>query len=264
MTTRKHGKTISVILLTWIAFAVPRLLLAGVTNRVLFVDQDGNVSSTNALATQAELAAVASSNELVIAEQAAVRNGYNTATQLLTYAAQSVISTPVVFMSVEFTGFEAAVTFDENSKVTVTDIDRTSEQVTVNGVQCFKTVLDFAFQESLQTVKPFIEFSSNLDTPKADWDFLADDFVSSPTAKSGSWTDKGGNVYNNLYSIDIAVPAQYASSGFFGIWIPNDAASSDGSVMDMPGVKDGYTGTQSWGGHTLTFKGGYLVGVADE
>ena len=96
------------------------------------------------------------------------------------------------------------------------------------------------------------------------WDFLADDFVGSPTAKSGSYTDSGGNVYNNLYSVDIAVPVEYSASGFFGIWIPNDAASSDGSVMDMPGIKDGYTGTQSWGGHTLTFKGGYLVGVSND
>lgn len=234
------------------------------TNRVLFVDQAGNVSSTNALATAAQLAAVAASNEVIVAEQAAARDGYNTATQLLTHAAQSVISTPVVFMSVEFTGFEAAVTFDENSKVYITGIDRTTDPMTVNGTSCLRTTLDFAFQESLQSVKPFIEFSAQLSSPRAEWDFLADDFVGSPTAKSGSYTDSGGNVYNNLYSVDIAVPVEYSASGFFGIWIPNDAASSDGSVMDMPGIKDGYTGTQSWGGHTLTFKGGYLVGVSND
>ena len=95
---------------------------AGVTNRVLFVDQDGNVSSTNALATQAELAAVAQSNNLIRAEQAAVADGYNTATQLLSLAAQSITTIPTVYQSVEFVGFEAAIQFSEDAQVYITHV----------------------------------------------------------------------------------------------------------------------------------------------
>lgn len=235
---------------------------AGVTNRVLYVDQDGNVSSTNALATQADMAAVAATNALIQAKMDAVADGYSTATQLLTMAAQSVVMSPVVYASLEFVGFEAAVTFDPNSKVYVTGLTPTAESVTVNGTSCRKVVLDFGFQESLQTVKPWIEYSLQLDgTPTAEWDFLADDYVAAPVPKTGTF-EVGGDLYSHLYSVDLAVPAD-AASGFFAITIPNDAASSDGSVMDMPGMKDGYTGTQTWGGHTLTFKGGYLVGVSE-
>lgn len=235
---------------------------AGVTNRVLYVDQDGNVSSTNALATQADMAAVSATNALIQAKMEAVADGYSTATQLLTMAAQSVVMNPVVYASLEFVGFEAAVTFDPNSKVYVTGLTPTGESLTVNGTSCRKVVLDFGFQESLQTVKPWIEYSLQLDgAPRAEWDFLADDYVATPVSKAGTF-EVGGDLYSHLYSVDLAVPAD-AASGFFAVTIPNDAASSDGSVMDMPGMKDGYTGTQEWGGHTLTFKGGYLVGVSE-
>lgn len=235
---------------------------AGVTNRVLYVDQDGNVSSTNALATQADMAAVSATNALIQAKMDAVADGYSTATQLLTMAAQSVVMNPVVYASLEFVGFEAAVTFDPNSKVYVTGLTPTGESLTVNGTSCRKVVLDFGFQESLQTVKPWIEYSLQLDgAPRAEWDFLADDYVATPVSKAGTF-EVGGDLYSHLYSVDLAVPADVAS-GFFAVTIPNDAASSDGSVMDMPGMKDGYTGTQTWGGHTLTFKGGYLVGVSE-
>ena len=230
---------------------------ASMTNRVLYVDQDGRVSSTNALATQAELAAIAESNAIVRAEQAAAADGYNTATQLLSLAASSIISTPVVFMSPEVVGFEAAVTFRDDSKVYITDISIGDES---GGL--LPVTIDFAFQESLQSVKPNVEYISSLNggISRGEWDFVADEYVSDPVSKPGTYTDKGGNTYANLYSITANVPSGLGS-GFFGIWIPNDAASSDGSVMDMPGISGGYTGTQSWGGHTLTFKGGYLVGV---
>ena len=240
--------------------AVPAF--AGVTNRVLYVDQDGNVSSTNALATQADMAAVSATNALIQAKMEAVADGYSTATQLLTMAAQSVVMNPVVYASLEFVGFEAAVTFDPNSKVYVTGLTPTGESLTINGTSCRKVVLDFGFQESLQTVKPWIEYSLQIDgAPRAEWDFLADDYVATPVSKAGTF-EVGGDLYSHLYSVDLAVPAD-AASGFFAVTIPNDAASSDGSVMDMPGMKDGYTGTQTWGGHTLTFKGGYLVGVSE-
>ena len=234
------------------------------TNRVLYVNQDGDVSSTAALATQAQLAIVAQSNAIVRAEQLAAADGYSTSTQLLTHAARSVVTTPVVFMSVELTGFEATITFNPDSKVLITGFTPNVGSGTINGTACISSTIDFAFQESLQTVKPLIEWSYQLDgTPRAEWDFLGDDYVTAPVSKSGSYTDSSGNVYNNLYSVQAYVPSAYADHSFFGVWIPNDAASSDGSVMDMPGIKDGFTGTQTWGGHTLTFKGGYLVGVSE-
>lgn len=235
---------------------------AGGTNRVLFVDQDGKVSSTNALATQAELAAVAQSNNLVRAEQAAVADGYNTATQLLTLAAQSITTIPTVYQSVEFVGFEAAIQFSEDAQVYITHVERTAVTATKNDVLCSKVLLNFAFTENLQTVQPFVEYSPQLDgVPRAEWDFLADGFVSAPAAIPGSFTDASGTTYENLYSMEAWVPSEF-SSGFFGVWIPNDAVISDGSVMDMPGIRDGFEGTVEWDNIKIQYVGGYAVNAS--
>ena len=232
---------------------------AGVTNRVLFVDQDGKVSSTNALATQAQLAAVAQSNNLVRAEQAAVADGYNTATQLLSFAAQSITTIPTIYQSVEFVGFEAAVQFSEDAKCYITGINRTEETATKNDVLCKRIELTFGLTEDLQSVQPLVEYSPQLDgAPRAEWDFLADGFVSSPTAIQGSFTDTNGVSYANMYKMDAWVPAEN-TSGFMGIWIPNDAVISDGTVMDMPGIKNGLNGVIKWDNITVNYKGGYAV-----
>ena len=243
------------VFLTLLPFATS----AATTNRLLYVDQDGKVSSTNALATQAQLAAVAQSNNIVRAEQAAVADGYNAATQLLSFAAQSITTIPTIYQSVEFVGFEAAVQFSEDAKCYITGINRTEETATKNDVLCKRVELTFGLTEDLQSVQPLVEYSPQLDgTPRAEWDFLADGFVSSPTAIQGSFTDTNGVSYANMYKMDAWVPAEN-TSGFMGIWIPNDAVISDGTVMDMPGIKNGLNGVIKWDNITVNYKGGYAV-----
>lgn len=238
---------------------LPVATFAASTNRILTVDQDGRVSSTNALATQAQLAAVAQSNSLIRAEQAAVADGYNTATGLLALAAQSITTIPTIYQSVEFVGFEAAVQFSEDAKCYITGITRTRETATKNEVLCERIALTFGFTESLQTVQPFVEYSPQLDgTPRADWDFLADGFVEPPVAISGTFTDTNSVTYSNIYTMNAWVPAEH-TAGFFGIWIPNDAAIADGTVMDMPGIKNGLNGTIKWDNITVNYVGGYAV-----
>ena len=76
-----------------------------VTNVVLFVDEYGAVSSTNAMVTQAQIAAVAASNQLVLAEMEAAEAGYQAAIALLRQVAQSMATTPIAFYGVELVGF---------------------------------------------------------------------------------------------------------------------------------------------------------------
>lgn len=236
-----------------------------VTNRVLTVDQDGNVSSTAGLATQAELAAVAASNRIAVAEQAAAASGYKATTNLLNAVAQNIIAAPVVYMGVELTGFEAAVAFDEDSKVYITAMRPNVREVAVDGVACIESEIDFAFQEALQEVKPLVEYSPLVGTnaPRSAWGILQDAFVTNPQQQTGSYTDRVGNVYHNLYTMGVRIPmAEVGDRAFFGISVPNDAAEDDGTVYEMPGVKGGFNGYVEWGGKTLKFKGGYLTGVA--
>ena len=233
--------------------------------RELMVDDAGNLNSTNAVATQADLAAVAASNQIAVAEQNAAREGYNQAVDLLSAVATNIAAgTPIVFYSVELSSFDAAVVFDEaTAKVKIIGFDKTTTTSTIQGVACTKWIMRFAFTDDLQGVQPLVSYNQVLNgTPKAEWEFLASDFVGVPTAESGTYVDGDNNEYKHLYSMDVWMPTE--NSGFSYIDIPNDAAVADGATLDLPnGVKDGASTTVTWGGKTLTFKGGLLVGVSE-
>ena len=84
--------------------------------RELMVGDDGKLNSTNAVATQADLARVAASNQVAMAEQNAARQGFDQAVDLLSAVATNIAAgTPIVFYSVELSSFDAAVVFDETT-----------------------------------------------------------------------------------------------------------------------------------------------------
>lgn len=232
--------------------------------RELMVGDDGTLNSTNAVATQADLAKVAASNQVAVAEQDAAREGFDQAVALLGAVATNVAAgTPIVFYSVELSSFDAAVVFDEaNDKVLITDYEDLHESGTVDGTAVSKWRIKFAFTANLQSVKPLVGYAQVLDgTARADWEYIADGLVSDPVLDPGTYTDGDGNQYTYLYHVDCWVPT--ANSGFNYIRVPNDAVVADGATIDLPnGVQGGATTTVTWGGKTLTFRGGLLTGVS--
>lgn len=233
--------------------------------RELMVGDNGKLNSTNAVATQADLARIAASNQLAVAEQRAAKEGFDQAVELLSAVATNVAAgTPIVFYSVELSSFDAAVVFDETkAKVKVIGIESINESGTIQGVSCRKWRMRFAFTEDLQTVQPLVGYAQVLDgVPRSEWEFLAEDFVSAPVVEQGTYEDKDGNTYEHIYYVDIWLPSE--NQGFSYVKIPNDAALADGATIDLPhGVRDGVSTTVVWGGKTLTFKGGLLVGVSE-
>lgn len=233
--------------------------------RELMVDDAGNLNSTNAVATQADLARVAASNQVAMAEQAAARKGFDQAVSLLSAVATNVAAgTPVVFYSVELSSFDAAVTFDESTaKVKIIGYEDQGETSTVAGVSVKKWRLRFAFTDNLQSVKPLVGYAQVLDgAARDDWEYIADDLVDAPVLDTGTYTDGDGNSYSYLYHIDFWMPAE--NTGFAYVRVPNDAAVADGATLDLPnGVAGGATTTVVWGGKTLTFRGGLLTGVSE-
>ena len=233
--------------------------------RLLTVKDGGEISSTNAVATQADLARIAASNQIAVAEQNAAREGFNQAVELLGAVATNMAAgTPTVFYSVELSTFDAAVAFDESKdKVMIIAYQALNETSTVGGVLCSRWRVRFAFTADLQTVKPQVGYAQVLNgVPRADWEYLADEMVDSPVLDTGTYTDEDGNPYDHLYHVDFWMPQE--GSGFNYIRVPNDAAIADGAMIDLPnGVQGGATTTVVWGGKTLTFKGGLLVGVSE-
>ncbi len=243
---------------------LPLMVFGQERMRELMVGDDGTLNSTNAVATQADLAKVAASNQVAVAEQDAAREGFDQAVALLGAVATNVAAgTPIVFYSVELSSFDAAVVFDEaNDKVLITDYEDLHESGTVDGTAVSKWRIKFAFTANLQSVKPLVGYAQVLDgTARADWEYVADGLVSDPVLDPGTYTDGDGNQYSYLYHVDCWVPT--ANSGFNYIRVPNDAVVADGATIDLPnGVQGGATTTVTWGGKTLTFRGGLLTGVS--
>lgn len=250
-------RALLIALLPFLAFGQERM-------RELMVGDDGRLNSTNAVATQADLAKVVASNQVAVAEQNAAREGFDQAVALLGAVATNVAAgTPIVFYSVELSSFDAAVVFDEaNDKVLITDYEDLHESGTVDGTAVSKWRIRFAFTANLQSVKPLVGYAQVLDgTARADWEYVADGLVSDPVLDPGTYTDGDGNQYSYLYHVDCWVPT--ANSGFNYIRVPNDAVVADGATIDLPnGVQGGATTTVTWGGKTLTFRGGLLTGVS--
>ena len=238
---------------------------ASVTNTVLTVDEYGNVSPSNALVTQAQMAAVAASNELVIAKMAAVEDGYNTAIQLLTSVAQSMATTPIVFYGVDVVGFEAAAAFANDAKCMVCRFNVTSdvEAKTVGEavIECRRCEMGLAFTEALQGVQPDIAYSTNING-RAEWDNLNPVLVGTPVLQPGPWTDGAGNTYANVYLMDVWLPNR--NIGLIFVRVPNDAISGDGMVMEFPGAAGGYNGEMRIGTNRVEFVNGVAYRKEDE
>lgn len=233
--------------------------------RLLTVDDSGALNSTNALATQADLARVSASNQLAQAALLAARDGYRQAGDLLGSVASNLAAQAVYgFYGVELSSFDAAVVFDESeARLKVAGFSRTDETSVVNGVPCGKWTVRFAFNQDLQSAQPYLAYAPVVNgAPREEWDNLAPDFVTAPVREEGAWTDGEGNTYEYLYRMEAWIPSE--PSGFLFIRVPNDAALADGATLDLPnGTRGGQTVEVRWGGKTLRFAGGLLVGVSE-
>ena len=249
------------IFATIFAAAVCAAANGGITNTVLTVDEYGRVSPTNALVTQAQMAAVAASNEIVIAKMAAVEDGYNTAIALLSAVAQSMATTPIVFYGVDVVGFEASVVFPDGTASAICRFDGTSDiqNKTLDGetVECRRWELGLAFTEQLQGVQPNVAYNTNatgIASWANEWDDLKPELVGTPVLQPGTWTDKSSNTYDNVYLMDVWLPTR--ASGFIGVRVPNDAISGDGMVMEFPGAAGGFNGEMQIGTNRVEFVNG--------
>lgn len=248
--------------------------LEGSSKLILTVDQYGNLSSTNAIATSADLAVVAASNQLAIAVQEANNEGYKVATNLINEVAASIASSPIVFCSAEISSFVAATVFDElTSKMRIFkwNVDNVFEDKTivVDGVpstmRCQRITCGYMFTSDISVLQPLVKYIEHLDGTTSDnWNFLNEGLVGSATpVQHETYIDAAGTQFTDFYEIPIWVPADRAS-GFFRVVVQNEAPDVDGNTLDTVGVKDGYTGVVTNGTMVLNIKGGYIMKTGTE
>ena len=231
--------------------------------RYLMVDDAGTLNSTNAVASQADLARVSASNQVAQAELQASKAGYNQANTLLGVVASNIAAQAVHgFYGVELSSFDAAVVFDEaTARLVIIGWEDLNETDVVKGVPVAKWRIRFAFNQDLQTVQPYIGYNQVMGgVARAEWDNLGPEFVSVPVREEGTWTAGDGTPCNYIYRVDAWVPSE--PSGFAFVRVPNDAALADGGKLDLPnGVRNGRSVTITWGGNVMTWQGGLLVEV---
>lgn len=233
--------------------------------RYLMVDDSGALNSTNAIATQADIARVSASNQVAQAELQASQAGYNQANTLLGVVASNIAAQAVNgFYGVELSSFDAAVVFDEaTARLVIVGWESTDQTSVIHGIPVAKWIVRIAFNQDLQTVQPYLAYDKVINgAAQADWDNLGPDFVSAPVREEGTWTDKDGTPCNYLYRMEAWVPTE--PSGFMFVRVPNDAALADGAVLDLPyGVRNGLTTQVQFGNKVLVYRGGLLVGVTE-
>ena len=246
--------------------------LAQYDKTLLYADQYGNLSSTNAIATSAEIAAVSASNVVAQGIQRANAEGYATATNLMTQIANSLANSPIVFACLELASFTGAITFDvETSKCTIFawNIDNgVTEMKTVgaNTFECTRITCGYAFTSNIDGLKPLIPYCEQLDAEnvvstanEANWEFLNDALVDAPVPVEGTpYTAQDGTRFTNFYEIHLWIPTDRIS-GFFRISCKPEIIEGDGNVLDTVGVVGGATGTVTNGTVVLNMKGGYIM-----
>lgn len=227
------------------------------SNEVLFVDQHGNVSRPESLATVAQMAAneaaILTAEQKAEAAAAAAKEGTNLVQDII----RDITANELTVYRYGYTdAFGVVVILDADAKLVITEFKPLD---TTDGAGRSGFSLTYALQNSQSvSVKPDVRWSSKVQS-RENFESLPAEQVGEPVS-GGEYVDPSGVVYQYTYTITFYAPT--TSSGFFVVNLSADDASGDGWTFDLPhGVTGGYTGDVPFGSQTLTFTGGILTGV---
>lgn len=229
-----------------------------VMNEALFVDQEGNVSRPEVLATEAQMAAnaaaILTADQKAEAAAKAAREGTNLVQDII----RDITANELVVYRHGYTdAFGVLVVIDPDAKLVITDFEPLAE-VDGEGRTAFR--LTYALKNSQSVaVKPTVKWRSSLDKGSADFAALPADQVGEPVS-GGAYTDLEGIRFDFSYTIKFYAPTD--KPGFFIVNLTADDAAGDGWTFDLPnGVTGGFTGEVDFGSKVLSFKGGLLLEV---
>lgn len=234
------------------------LILAAtvVSNKVVFIDQDGKNNAPSLIASVGDMAA--NKTEIAIAKAAATsaEKAAHEGTNLVSSTVQAITENEFVVYRCGFTdslGVMVALPPDTKCRITAY-----TPNVAIDGNGNAQHELVYATTADASAVPPGIKHASTIEGGRDAMQIL--DTTIEKTTLSTTYEDKDGTVYDYMYSIKFWVPS--ASQGFFIVYLDADAADGEGMTFDIKGgITGGYTGDIDVGADTLTFKGGLLMGV---
>lgn len=229
------------------------------TNKVLMVDEQGNINEPAALATTADMAAnkaaLITAEEKAAAAEKAAKAGTNLVSDIVADIGRNEL---VVYRYGYTDGFSAAVVLDPDAKLLSTDFEILDE---TDGAGRGAFTIKYALKNSSAVdTQPIIKWRNALNGG-TDFEALPTAQIEPNTRLDETYTHaETGEVYPYVYRVKFYAPAD--DKGFFLVTLIADDAAGDGSVFDLPnGIKNGSTARVPFGESVLVIEGGIVVGV---
>ena len=212
----------------------------------LMVDEEGQLNSTNAVATVADLSAAAAGALVADAKAEAAKEAADAGTDMIAGVSAAIASSElVVYVKGRVSSFEAGTLFGPDDEIGVYDFE---VQANADGTT---TVKAFWFSTvPIGSSDVYLKWADSL-TNKVFTAVDADSNVPLGTQTVGS------NTYQNAYLMTKTF--ERLPKSFFRVGLEPDAPSGDGFLMDIKGVAGGFTGTIV-AGETIVVSNGVVIG----
>jgi hypothetical protein len=227
-----------------------------VSNKVVFVDQDGKINAPEVVASVADM--TSNRTEIAIAQASAnaAEKAAREGTNLVSATVKSITDNEFVVYRRGFTdSLGVMVVLPPDTQYVITEM---KPNIATDGNGNAQHELVYATTADASKVPPKIKHASTIDDGREGFKVL--DTQVEKTDLATSYEDAVGTVYNYMYSVKFWLPIN--NQGFFIVYLDADAADGDGFTFDIKGgATGGYTGNITVGDDTLIFKGGFLMGV---
>jgi hypothetical protein len=234
------------------------LILAAtvVSNKVVFIDQDGKNNAPEVIASVSDMAA--NKTEIAIAQAAAVaaEKAAHQGTNLVAATVQAITEKEFVVYRQGFTdSLGVMVALPPDTKCIITSY---KPNIAIDGKGNAQHELVYATTADASAVPPGIKHASTIEGGRDAMKILGTSIEK--TTLSTTYEDSDGTVYNYMYSVKFWLPV--GSKGFFIVYLDADAADGEGMTFDIKGgITGGLTVDIVAGSDTLGFKGGFLMEV---
>ena len=239
-------------------FPLPFSLFANtVSNKVLWVNQQGEINEPAALATTADMAAIKAATVTAEQKAAAAASAAAHGTNLISDIVADIGRKELVIYRYGYTdGISAAFVLDPDAKLVINEFKPLAE---VNDAGLSAFTISYALKNSTEFKgQPIIRWKSQLKSG-AEFEPIEESNIE-PVSRTSPFTDAAGTEYQWGYSTKFYDRAD--QKGFYIVNLLADDAAGDGMAMDLPnGVTGGVTADVVWGEHKLKIVGGVIVGV---
>lgn len=234
------------------------LILAAtvVSNKVVFIDQDGKNNAPEVIASVSDMAA--NKTEIAIAKAAATsaEKAERECTKLVSPTVQAITENEFVVYRRGFTdSLGVMVALPPDTKCIIT---KCTLNIAIDGNGNAQHELVYATTADASAVTPGIKHASTIEGGRDAMTVL--DTTIEKTNLATTYEDKDGTVYNYMYSVKFWMPSN--SKGFYIVYLDADAADGEGMTFDIKGgITGGLTVDVVAGPDTLGFKGGFLMEI---